>query len=158
MTKFEIYTHAMALSADERIELIQALVAVGRTPNAQPTVGQPIASMNETATQSKPKRKAEPKPKYIELKPVSVKGKKVFFLGSGRAHGGAKLLLKSVGFVYNTKYADGHYLGAWEGTAKAYKELTVEKRTFHKGRETEHEGLGLLVDVKWLEEAEALKG
>lgn len=142
MTVFEVYAHAMALSDADKHQLLQALLdASGRT-----IVKQPIA-------QEAPKRKelSAPTDVYIEIEPLPLKGKKAFRLGYGSGRGGAKLLIKSVGFAWSDEFADDKHKGAWVGTSAQYKKLTVKDVVFNEGKKDEHKGKGLLISAEWVQ-------
>lgn len=146
MTKYEIFTHAMALSDADKADLLKALIdASGRN-----TMAQPIALSEKTDVESKRTYDA-PTDVYLEIEPITVKGKKAFRLGYGGGRGGAKMLIKSVGFAWSADYADDKHKGAWVGTSEQYKKLTVKDVVFNEGKKDEHKGKALLVSAEWVQ-------
>ena len=123
----------MLLTDDERDELLQALIKLG----TKTKVKQPIVK--------------ELKEECIELEMVTVKGQKAFLLGYGDGRNGAKELIKSVGFFWNTALRDNNRKGAWCGTLAQFKKLETRTMIFKEGTEKEHKGIGLVVPKEWVQ-------
>lgn len=142
MTVFEIYAQAMALSDEDKQQLLHALIdASGRT-----TVEQPIAQKA-----SKRKELEAPKEELIEIIRKPIKGKAVIRLGYGDGRKGAKELLKSCGFEWKDEYAEGRELGTYVGTNADYKKLPIKDYVFNEGTPKEHKGVALIISAEWVQ-------